>query len=110
MTNLLHETIKEFEDNYFKWPYDVEWIEDWDGEIPIETFIRIADEEYDAGYGAEEVSLGLRIVLKNGAYLTRHEYDGAENWEWHIPVQRPERASDGSGIWTGNHHRNRKRC
>ena len=46
-----------------------------------EEFTALADREYDAGYGRQEVAEDLTIVFRGGARLERREYDGSEWWE-----------------------------
>ena len=52
---------------------------DW-GWFTWEEFCELADREYDAGYGGEEVAEDL-IVVGDDCWLERHSYDGAEWWE-----------------------------
>lgn len=40
----------------------------------------MADFEYDSGYGSAKIAEDLIIVLADGSYLGRSEYDGAEEW------------------------------
>jgi hypothetical protein len=83
MQNLLKETIETIQDYEFNWPVDVDYIKTWnDIEIPISLFEKVADREYDNGYGCAEVDQNLMIVMKNGDYFVRDEYDGAESWEY----------------------------
>jgi hypothetical protein len=57
--------------------------------IPIEDFLRLADVEYDSGFGAQEVAKDL-IVLWNNWWLERHEYDGSEWREYkELPKMKP---------------------
>lgn len=81
MTNLLQETTDIMKE-HGKTFDDVEWIGSKDGYIEIEDFIRLADVEYDRGFGAAEVAVDLIIIGKD-FYLTRGEYDGSEWWEYH---------------------------
>ncbi|RVU70031.1 hypothetical protein EJK17_09890 [Lactobacillus xujianguonis] len=37
--------------------------------------------EYDSGYGGQGLASDLIVFLKDGCWLERHEYDGAEWWE-----------------------------
>ena len=98
MRNLLEETIEIIQDYNFNWPADVAYIRayDWDinedVEIPISLFEKVANREYDNGYGGVEVDQDLVIFMKNGDYFVRDEYDGAESWEY-VPVNhtRPTR-------------------
>lgn len=46
-----------------------------------DEFYKIADFEYDEGFGIQEVKDGLVIVGKDW-WLERHEYDGSEWWEF----------------------------
>lgn len=43
-----------------------------------EAFLDWLDFSYDSGYGSQEL-FGF-ILLKGGAWLERHEYDGSERW------------------------------
>ena len=82
-TNLLKETehvLKIFK----KKPADIDWIGSEDGKYAInwEQFKNLAASiDYDAGYGAQEIARDLVVVFKDGDWLTRDEYDGAESWE-----------------------------
>lgn len=42
----------------------------------------IKDFTYDKGYGLQYIWKNLRIVLRNGEYIRRQEYDGSEWWEY----------------------------
>ena len=46
-----------------------------------EDFAKLADKEYDEGFGCAEVE-DIVIIFKNGTWLERHEYDGSEWWEY----------------------------
>lgn len=52
-------------------------------------FAVLADREYDAGYGAQEVMADLVIVFRDGAYMWRSEYDGSEAWNCDKPFSLP---------------------
>jgi hypothetical protein len=56
-----------------------------------EEYQRLADVEYDSGFGAAEVASDLQVVFRDGVYLYRSEYDGSENWAWAPTFQQPER-------------------
>jgi len=47
-----------------------------------EDFAKVADVEYDGGYGAQEVAEDLQIMGKDW-WMDRHEYDGSECWVFH---------------------------
>lgn len=81
MSNLLKET-KEVLKERGKTLEDIEWIGSKDGYIALETFTKLADVQYDSGYGAAEVAQDLTIVGKD-FYMTRGEYDGSEWWDYH---------------------------
>jgi hypothetical protein len=49
----------------------------------------LANFHYDAGYGCNEIDLGLIIVFKNGAIMRRYEYDGSECWDVYQPFVMP---------------------
>ena len=56
------------------------------GQIPWQVFARLADFEYDDGYGCQE--FGGWITFNNtDAFIQRAEYDGSEWWE---VVTRPK--------------------
>ena len=53
-----------------------------DGDVNINTFLELAkDEDYDEGYGGAQVASDLVILLKDGHWFERREYDGAEWWQ-----------------------------
>jgi hypothetical protein len=89
MCNLLLETLDEL-NQYKKKPSDVLWIGTRDGKKAMswEEFANKADFEYDDGYGGVEINLNL-VVVGDGWWLERHEYDGAEGWSYKtVPVKR----------------------
>lgn len=84
--NLLEETIKEIKKNNQKVSniifigsmisgHSCSW----------KQFRKLADKEYDNGYGGSEVATDLIIVFKGGGRLVRQEYDGSEWWEYIEP-------------------------
>jgi len=83
MTNLLTETLETLREHGIK-EEEIDWVGTRDGKYVAtwEEFKEIAkDINYDNGYGAYYIALDLVIVLKNGCWLERQEYDGAEWWE-----------------------------
>ena len=63
---------------------DIDWIGSKDGKYVInwEQFKNLAASiDYDAGFGSQEIARDLVVVFKDGDWLTRDEYDGAESWE-----------------------------
>ena len=80
MENLLEET-KEKLAVCHKTPKDVLWVGSSDGSEAItwEEFEKMADFDYDDGYGAAEIRMDLVVVGKDW-WLERYEYDGSEWW------------------------------
>ena len=58
-------------------------------ECSWEQFKKLADFEYDDGFGAPHIALDLVIVFEDGQKMWRHDYDGSENWEFSSPFKRP---------------------
>lgn len=88
MRNLKEETLKHL--NYSgKSISDIRWIGNSVLEIPIDAFFEIADRPYDDGYGGIEVCEDL-MVVGDDWWLERHNYDGAEWWEFKTVPQRPQ--------------------
>lgn len=80
MINLLTETIDMLA-AFSLTPEDVQWVGSRDGELGISwgEFAQIANVEYDNGYGSQQVASDL-VVVGDGWWLERHEYDGSECW------------------------------
>lgn len=105
MANLKKETLEDLKDGGYK-PEDIEWVGCNDFTIPTDLFWKLADYEYDSGFGSQEVATDLIIVLKDGSYLERHEYDGSEWWELKRSPKKPQAHRDdikyvvrGSSMW-----------
>lgn len=79
--NLLKETIEVLEERGYSFD-DVESIQGRDERISVERFKTLADKEYDDGYGAAEVATDLVILMKDGSWFSRWEYDGSEGWQY----------------------------
>lgn len=77
--NLLEETKEILENNNYTLD-DIEWVGTSLHYIDKEEFIKLADIDYDNGYGSQKVADNLILVGKN-FWLERHEYDGSEWWE-----------------------------
>ena len=86
--NLLIETIGKLINNKKK-EKDVLWVGSKDNYITWNEFKKIADIEYDAGYGGQEVATDLLIVGKD-FWLERQEYDGSECWEFKETPCKPK--------------------
>ena len=87
MTNLLQETIRELNQHNKTWN-DVLWVGGSDFTISIEDFKKLANRDYDNGFGAQEVASDLKVVGKDW-WLERCEYDGAEDWEYKTYPKKP---------------------
>lgn len=83
MTNLLKETIEDIEASGHT-PGEVAFIGSSDAKYRLtwDEFEKLADVEYHSGYGAAEVATDLVVRFSDGRSMWRHEYDGAERWEW----------------------------
>jgi hypothetical protein len=108
MRNLLEETIEALK-QHDKTPKDVLWCGCRTHYFDWADFEKVANVEYDSGYGGQEVAEDL-LIVGNGFWLERHEYDGSEWWEYKTaPVQPTEKmelkaltvgqASDASCGW-----------
>lgn len=86
MTNLLKETNATIKrsGHHVK---DIVFIGSRDGVYKTSwaEFRKIADVEYDSGFGAAEVAPDLIIVFSDGKKMWRGEYDGSEWWEFDSP-------------------------
>lgn len=80
MKNLLEETKRVLADHN-KSMEDVIAIQGEKFGISIETFIKLANKNYDSGFGIMEVAEDLKVI-GDGWWLERHEYDGSEWWEF----------------------------
>ena len=91
--NLLKETQAAIKSSGHR-PKDIIFIgsEETGHQCTWEEFQVLADQEYDAGYGAQEVARDLVIVFSDGSKMWRHEYDGSENWEYSKPFERPDKS------------------
>ena len=84
MVNFLKETISVM-GKYTLDPKEIIYIGDRKSSCSWEDFQKIANIEYDNGYGGVAIIKGLIIVFKNGVEMYRGGYDGREGWEVHIP-------------------------
>lgn len=88
MRNFLEETLGRLQVNgkSFK---DVLWIGSPDGYISKDLFLKLANVNYDNGFGGQEIANDLVIVGKDW-WLERGEYDGSEWWEFKTLPQKPK--------------------
>ena len=89
LDNLLKETIDELERNG-KTIEDVKWIGNEDLWFNWKDFAKIADVDYDGGFGATYVPLDLKVVGDDW-WMERSEYDGAEAWDFKTLPQQPKK-------------------
>ena len=91
ITNLLKETIADLAD-YGKGPADVRWVGSADGSFALswDAFIPLGVAcNYDCDYGAQNIASDL-VVVGDDWWLERHEYDGAEYWDFkQLPTCNP---------------------
>ena len=85
--NLLKETINVLTEHNLT-SKDVVWVGNEEVKTNWENFAKIADVEYDHGFGSQQVATDLLIVGKNW-WLERHEYDGSEWWEFKTVPKKP---------------------
>ena len=78
--NLLSETLM-FMAEHGKTPDDVRWVGDTTIWFSWDEFANVANVEYDAGFGGQEVASDL-LVVGDDWWMERHEYDGTEWWEF----------------------------
>lgn len=70
---------------------DISWIGTREFKVPIDEFFRLANNTmYDNGYGIAAIPLDLFIVMKDGSYFERREYDGSEWWQYINVVKEPQ--------------------
>lgn len=91
MTHFLKETKDKLKENGMD-PWDIVFIGSSDGQYGCtwDEFTKLADVRYDSGYGGSEIPEDLVIVFKDGSWLERGEYDGAEWWEYKQTPSVPE--------------------
>lgn len=82
MTHLLTETLDRMKQAGHE-VEDVVFVGSVDGryECSWEEFAKLADVEYDSGYGGANVAGDLVIRFRDGRKMWRGEYDGSEWWE-----------------------------
>ena len=87
MINLLEETeeILELNNKSYK---DVLWVGNAESCISWQDFVKIANFEYDDGFGSQKIAEDLLVVGDNW-WLERHEYDGSEWWEYKELPEKP---------------------
>lgn len=75
-------------------------------QFSFKTFEENSKFEYHSGYGGQEIDPSLKIVLNDGSWLERAEYDGAEWWEFKkSPVQDKDLCLPESATINFQYHR-----
>lgn len=82
--NLLTETLEVMKDQGLL-PEQIVYIGDGDSSCSWEEYTKLADVNYDNGYGGAEIDENLIIVFDTGVEFYRGEYDGSEWWDVHTP-------------------------
>jgi hypothetical protein len=68
---------------------DVRWVGSTNyGYFDWEYFVKIADVEYNDGYGSAEVASDL-VIVGDDWWLERQEYDGSEWWSYKSLPTKP---------------------
>ena len=82
MKNLLEETIS-FMFKHNLTPHHVKWVFDQGTGASClwPQFADMANYEYDAGFGIQNVNGRLVIEFEDGSFMIRREYDGCEGWQ-----------------------------
>lgn len=86
--NLARETLDKLKE-YNKNPDSVMYVTDGKSYVWFDEFIAEAMRvNYDNGFGQAMINLNL-VVVGDGWWLERSEYDGAEEWEYKEPPTKP---------------------
>lgn len=97
MRNLYDETVA-FLAEHNKSFNDVVFVSGNGYEIELNNFIKISTKyDYDEGYGGNEVPMDL-IIVGEGWWIERREYDGLEWWEYVTPPVRPSTVKEVKGF------------
>lgn len=90
--NLLQET-KNILKTHGKTIDDIKWVGCEAFTIPITLFLKLADKEYNSSYGSAKVAQDL-LVVGDGWWLDRGEYDGSEWWDYNECMIKPKQEID----------------
>lgn len=89
MINLADEIFQIF-NRYGYTRDDIAWIGNAYCEVDVGWFLAIADNTvYDNGYGTTEIPTDLIIMMTDGNWFSRREYDGAEWFVLNTVPSRP---------------------
>lgn len=85
-----------------KTPDDVLWCGSEEfGWFTWNDFLEIAPEEYDSGFGGQEIARDL-LIVGNDFWLERGEYDGSEWWEFKSFPKKPKNYNKVKTIMNGD--------
>lgn len=88
-----------------KTPEDIKWVGSQTQKIPLDVFWKLADVIYDDGYGSPQVAVDL-VVVGEDFWLERHEYDGAEWFEFKTaPIEPLLTMNNCQALTVGQHNR-----
>lgn len=85
--NLKDETLK-FLKEHGRTIDEIVWIGNSNGYIEVDEFLKLADFNYDDGYGRNEVRLDICIYGEN-FIMYRNVYDSSEWWEIKNALNKP---------------------
>lgn len=78
MINLADEIMEIFA-HYGYTRADIDWVGNFDFRVDQNWFFTVADNTtYDNGYGSTCIPRDLLIMMKDGCWFSRREYDGSE--------------------------------
>lgn len=80
---LLDETVEVLQE-CGKSPADVRWVGNKAAQGSWDDFAALANFEYDAGFGRQEINDDL-VIVGDDWWLERYEYDGSEEWAFKTP-------------------------
>lgn len=102
MANLLQETEEILAQNG-KSLSDIEWWGCRKFKLPNNKMRELLNVNYDSGFGGQEIATDL-ILVGNGFWLERGEYDGSEWWDFHTAPVEPEEKRESAqlhlGLWS----------
>lgn len=70
--------------------FDIDWIGTHDFTISVEEFFKAAyNTNYNNSYGCVATPMDIVIVMKDGNWFERSEYDGSEWWAYKRVYTKP---------------------
>lgn len=103
MTNLWEETTKTLAYHNLDFDKDVIQVQVINGYINKEIFKMMAiATNYDSGYGSAEIREDL-LIVGDGWWLERREYDGSEWWEFCATPTLDENDAGAPKLTTGDY-------